>query len=60
MKSIVCVHVCVCQCVYGKATPQHEGWYRIYTTKDQGLEDSVHPVLTKRSGATDLYHGSRL
>ncbi len=23
-------------------------------------KDSVNPVLTERSGATDLYHGSRL
>ncbi len=51
MKSIVCV--CVCQCVYGKVTPQHEGWYRIYTTKDQGLEDSGNPVPTKH-GVTQL------
>ncbi len=47
--------------IYSKQVkPQRRGWYRIYTPGGRKPEDSVNPVWTKQSGATDLYHGSRL
>ena len=41
-------------------TSRSGGWYGIYTTKRQRLEDSVNPLPTDWSGATYLYYGSRL
>ena len=55
----VCIYMCLSVCIGYTTMWRSVG---IYTSERRRPEDSVYPMHTDqtRSGATDMYHGSRL